>query len=364
MAADKISGKQLFALLVCNRLTESALFLGVVTAREIGRDAWLALAVAALGGLVIALVNLALHLKYPQMTIIQYSQVLLGNFFGKLVGFMYILFFLGIVLIILRQAVDFLATGIMPETPGEAFLLLLMGVTVYITWEGIVPLARVSELILVFTLFTILFVLLLVAKDIDLSALQPVLEKGMKPVLLAAATPMGWFGDVLVMTMLLPCLEKPSQARAAALWAIVTSALFIELLVVAVIGVFGSNEAVLMSFPVFSLVRMINIADFLQRIESLLLAIWLVLIFVKLSLFLYAGTTGLAGWLNLQDYRPLVLPVGIIVMVLSLQAFANLMEVKAFLKTIWPLIAVILTFALPLFLLMVSYIRVKGGQTT
>ena len=44
----------------------------------------------------------------------------------------------------------------------------------------------------------------------------------------------------------------------------------------------------------------INIADFFEHVESVVMAIWVVGAFIKISAFYYAAALGTAQWLNLS----------------------------------------------------------------
>ncbi|GAA3328160.1 hypothetical protein GCM10020331_071010 [Ectobacillus funiculus] len=46
-------------------------------------------------------------------------------------------------------------------------------------------------------------------------------------------------------------------------------------------GIFGPIEAAHLTLPVYSLVRMISIGNFLERIEAIMVAVWIGLIFIK-----------------------------------------------------------------------------------
>lgn len=70
-------------------------------------------------------------------------------------------------------------------------------------------------------------------------------------------------------------------------------------------------------FPVMIAARYITIADFLQHIESLIIAIWIFGIFVKISVFLYISVTSTAEWFGMRNYKPLVWPLSLLSLVFS-----------------------------------------------
>ena len=58
------------------------------------------------------------------------------------------------------------------------------------------------------------------------------------------------------------------------------------------------------------------------------MAIWVVGAFVKISVFYYVAALGTAQWLNLSDYRPVVWPLGIIIVEFSFWSLPNTMVVE------------------------------------
>ena len=57
-------------------------------------DVWLSAIIATILGIIGGYLIISLALKYPLCTIIQYSQQILGTWLGKLIGLVYISFFI------------------------------------------------------------------------------------------------------------------------------------------------------------------------------------------------------------------------------------------------------------------------------
>ena len=68
------------------------------------------------------------------------------------------------------------------------------------------------------------------------------------------------------------------------------------------------------------------------------MAIWIVGAFVKISVFYYVAALGTAQWLNLSDYRPVVWPLGILIVAFSFWSLPSTMELSRFLVEVLPLL--------------------------
>ena len=81
------------------------------------------------------------------------------------------------------------------------------------------------------------------------------------------------------------------------------------------------------------------------------MAIWIVGAFVKISVFYYVSALGTAQWLNLSDYRSVVLPLGILIVEFSFWSLPNTMDLAIFLKRSSHYYELLLQTIIPLFLL-------------
>ncbi|MED3691180.1 GerAB/ArcD/ProY family transporter, partial [Peribacillus butanolivorans] len=108
--------------------------------------------------------------------------------------------------------------------------------------------------------------------------------------------------------------------------------------------------------------RKVNIGDFLQRIEAIMALMWIITIYYKMAFYFYATVIGLAQTLNMKDYRPLTLPLGMTLVSLSVLIHPNVVHSATFDKEIWPLYASTYGLVLPILLLAINVFRKKIHQ--
>jgi spore germination protein KB len=89
---------------------------------------------------------------------------------------------------------------------------------------------------------------------------------------------------------------------------------------------------------------------------------WFITIYFKMTFYFYAAVIGVAQTLKLNNYRPLTIPLGMIVVSLSLIVHPNVIHAATFDKEIWPLYASTYGLVLPLLLLAVNALRKKIHQ--
>ncbi len=354
----KIAARQ-FAMLVFMFTAGSSLLLApAMLATPAKQDAWLAGILGVGAGLLFGLLYTKLGSLYPEMNLAQYSEKILGKWMGKAVSLLFLPFPFLLASLVLRNIGDFLTVYIMPETPIQFIHILMLIVVMMGVRLGIETIARAAEII--FPWFILLFLLLVVfvSPQIDVQKMQPVLEEGMKPVLhgalLFAAYP---FMEFVTFLFIIPYVNRPKKVGKAFFAGTCMGGTVIVLLTALSILVIGPDLTARDLYPSYVLAQKINIGDFLQRIEAIIAGLWFITIFFKLSLSFYATTLSLAQILNLKEYRMLVFPLGMMVVVFSLASSPNIVYNFTTILETWLFFAGTFGLLLPLFLLGVAAIR-------
>lgn len=351
----KISGIAL-ALILINLVGATAVVaLPAVTAKSALRDAWLTPVVSAFSGIFVILLVTALGRRFPGKSLIEYTQDILGSWPGKAVGLLYLFFFFNSSGVITREFGELLSATVMPRTPILIFNTVIVLLAAYSVRSGLEVLARLSELLLpwVITLYTV--IILLGLQKADFSRLLPVLENGFAPVLLGSLTPLGWVGEVLLLGMILPYLSKPHNGRKIGIWSVVSLGFLLVIDEIANITVFG-REVTRLKYPTFMIPSEILLGGFL-RIDALFVILWTAGLLTKLAIFYYVTVLGTAQLLKLKDYKPIVLPVGVIITALSILSFQNAVEIPIHITKHFPAFAYFYEWLIPLFLLLIAIIR-------
>lgn len=108
--------------------------------------------------------------------------------------------------------------------------------------------------------------------------------------------------------------------------------------------------------------RYISIADFLEHLESIVMAIWIAGTFIKITVFYFILSLGIAQWLKLSDYRPIVLPIGFLILLQGLWSAGDLQELSHYLATTGAVYILSFQVPIPVILLLIATIRNKIQQ--
>ncbi|GAB6180499.1 endospore germination permease [Desulfotomaculum defluvii] len=367
-AETKISPWQATLYIVILILPTAILFVPTITAQHAKQDAWAALLMALLMGLLIAVISSSLAARFPDETVIEYVPKLIGLWPGKVIGFIYASYYYYVSYYVLRQFIELMATAYLVTTPVWIHVIVLTAIACYALYLGIEALVRTNSVITIFLLASILLIFVLALPNIDKNNFTPVLATPLSCLLLGGWFPGSWLGECAVILMLAPFLSTKGKNKiyTVTIFAVMIAFFSMMLINVANIGLFGADVAARMIFPSFSLARNIIFvqAVAIERVDVLFMAIWVAGMAFKLITFFYAGTLAFAQLFKLPDYRILVVPGGILLVILSLNSWNNIAELIEFSNLVFPTSITFVNLLLTSLLLMLSYLSggLSGGK--
>ncbi|HHY35975.1 MAG TPA: endospore germination permease [Firmicutes bacterium] len=359
----KISGSQLLALLVLTRLVPVTIEFPLVTGIKSPQDAWISSLVGTVLSILPVLLMVRLSLKYPGKTIIEYSQLLLGKFFGKIAGFVLVWYWLSIAATMLRSVGDAYTTAIMPETPILAFILVVGFLSANAARSGLEVVGRLGEVNMLVVILSVLLTLSLPYKVMNFENLLPVLSKGIRPIMLPTGTAISFFVEFIILGMVAPYLNNPQTLTKSSLGAIAISGFMMTAFTVVLIAVFGPTVSSLM-LPAFSLARMISIGEFLERLEVIPMSAWTITVAITLAFFLWASAVATAQLLSLKRFQSLVYPLAAISVAFSILFFESFFDLELYFKKIWVPYSLTVTLGISIILYLASFIRGRSSAST
>lgn len=364
MEKVRISSKQLFAIIVLFELGSS---LVVGLGLNAKKDAWLAILLGWVGGMSILWVYTSLFRQFPDLSLIGYLQTIIGKYVGWLVGLIYIVYFIYIAARVLRDFGELLFISAYDLTPLLVINCLMIVTIAYVLHKGLEVLVRTGEVFFI-VLITILLLgslLIVISGLIDVKNLLPFLEKGWKPVL-KAAFPLTFtfpFGEMITFTMIFPYVNNSKNALKVSYGALTLSALILSFIAFINLGVLGVDIASRATFPLQVTVSKINIANFLQNLEVLSLLTLIIGGFFKISLFFHTAVIGAADLFQIEKKERLILPIGIVILLLSVQMAKSLTEhLNEGLKFVPQYLHLPLQTGIPLLLLIIVLVRKRMGN--
>lgn len=325
--------------------------------RIAGADAWIAILIGIAEALLIAAVFLLLTKRFPGKTLVEISDIVYGHYLGKIISviFLWYLFHLGS--LVLGNYTGYFSSLFLVRTPPIVLLASIILICVSAAKKGIEVITRCGVIIVSVGLFFYLLTTFFLSKYFEIKYLQPVLTTP-APQLLWAAHGAATFplAETVAFLMVFPFLNNKRDTVPATFTGIIFTGLVMTGVAVRNTVVLGPSEKAYI-YPSFHAITTINIAEIINRVEIVASLFILCMGFLKTAVLLYGVSLGTAQLCSLRSYRPLVVPVAVLMSILALYNFPNPVEFVRFVNNAYPVYALPFQLVIPLLTLIIAVIR-------
>ncbi|KZL89060.1 GerAB/ArcD/ProY family transporter [Clostridium magnum] len=356
---ERISNYQLYVLTVLYQIGTTIIFGFASTA---GRDAWIAVLISTIIGLLIMLLYTLIMRMNPGLTIVEWYPAQFGKWLGTPIAWVYALLSLYELGRGLGDFAYLVPLTLLPKTSIFIVLTIFVLVLVYAVFSGIEIIARLGELFLplIFLLFFLEVILIFNSDVVHIHNLQPIAGKGWGTIW-NSVWPLGIsqsFGESIELAMIWPLVKQPEKIMKTTLLATITTGVFIALFDVISIVTLGEGIFKNSIYPFYTLIRQISIGDFIENLDAIEVLYFLSTLFFKMSIHLFAGVRAIQQLTLVTNGRIFVLPVAAIGLYLAMTMASNVSaHIEAGLKIIPYNLLIPLFLILPGILFIVTLIR-------
>lgn len=297
---------------------------------------------------------------FPGRTPVEYAPKLLTVPGGWLYSAALIVMKLMITALAVREFGAVVRTAVLPNTPIEVTISLLLFSTAYFVRYDEQVFARVFEVFFPVMLVPLTIISLLSLKNARMYYLFPLLGTSLPGLLRGAAMASIGYVAYMITLFLLPSLNQPKQALKAGLIGIGLSAFVYVLAVTATLAVFGPEEIKHLIWPTFELVKNTTVPGFiLERLESAFIGIWVAAVYTTVGATYYALLLKITQLFKLRDHKVMAIPLVPILYLIAMAA----PSVHALYESVtaWGLFGVALNVGGPLLMLGVGFLSRKGA---
>lgn len=323
---------------------------------QLGSDAWLAAIAAIIPG--ILLIAMFQHIinksrePFPRLL-----EEHLGKPLGKIITLLYILSFLFVSSYTVRLFVDFIVIDVLPQTPISIFIGVLLLLGIIAIKSGLENLARSCEVVVLVGMpFALLIFLVAIFESWNPGNLLPFAHMDLKSFgqgLVSSTYSLGKMLPVLSLAFFCP----PGSARRIMPLAVLSYVLLMSVTTVATLMALGEDMAKITTFPPFTTIRLLHIADFVHNIDIIFIGGWILGIFGAASIPWFMACYCTQQLLRLKDYRFLAAPSSLIIAAFSLIMSKNILEILSVSMHIIPVLYSIIFIALPFLLFLITLFK-------
>lgn len=357
----RISGWQFF-LLAFNFTIGSAIFLspgGLIIAAQ--QDAWIVPLWTGSAAILIACLWLMLARGNPGLSIVQICTKVAGNKIGGVFALLYISFFIEIAGWVTRDLGDFMKTVLMPRTPLSMFHLMFLAVVCYATIKGIESIARVNEFLTPILVLLLILICLFSLAEWKWERFEPMFTLNLTKTIRETRSFMGFpYLESVCLMMIIPYVKR--KVRSGLLLGIALATVLLSGIIFVIIGVLGVARASHFIYPLFIIVQEMRIAEFVERVETTIVIIWLVWIFVMLCISYYSIVAGICQLFRLKDRTWVAIPLILLISGFAITFSDNIVQGLTWGEKYTFEYASLFGILLPLLLLFLTWIQKRWKQ--
>ncbi|MCS7458972.1 endospore germination permease [Paenibacillus doosanensis] len=354
----RLTAMQMGMLMFPTILATAILILPAITVKYAKQDAWLSPLWACAVGFVLVYAMYKLHTLYPGKSIVEASELIIGKWLGKCFGFVVFFLYLQDTGFVIREYEEFVVGNFLQRTPAIVVTSCMVFVCAIAVRSGAEVLGRCAQVFVPLIIIFLLLILMLLIPELKFIRLLPVLGGGLGPSVRGAVPQISWFSDFMLITFFLPVLADQRKGLKHGLLSVAVVAVTMVLINMVILLLFG-HLASKYTYPVMVASRYISLADFIEHTEAMVMAIWVMGVFVKICVYYYCLLLIFSQWLNFSDYRRIVYPVGFLLVPFSSWVTPNVQVMSDFFDKVGAAYYITLKIVLPMLLTFIALIRKK-----
>ena len=320
------------------------------------QDSWVAVILSFLVSLIFVYIYATLNKWFPSKSLIEINEAVFGKIIGKIISAGYLFYFFTLIILNARDISGFVGY-ILPTTPYVVIMAAFIYTCSWAVRKGAWNIASYGPLIVFVSLFVIMLNGLFLINDIELNRLAPAFTfppiKYIAGTHLLTALPLC---EIFVFFMFVPYLQKADGLGKVLFRGLTVGAAALLFIVIRDIVILGDTLLIL-SQPIYSVIRLIDVGDILTRVEILYAGILISLMFIKISVLYYATITAAARLVKTSSHDYLIRITGALAVIFGLSVFSAEYEHMDWTNRAAPIYSSFFIMLLPLLTLGTAAIR-------
>ncbi len=323
------------------------------------QDIWVTFLLGGLMMLPMIFIYCSLIKRYPNKNLFDIILLLFGKIAGKIICILYIWYAVHIGSMVLRTFTEFIHIMNMPETPQIAIAASICLLSVFAVVSGPENMGRIAKITFPVMAGFIVFTVLISVKDMDFNNIKPVLSTDFGPLLQGSFTVFSLpFGEIIAFLTLFPSVKSKNNPKKIFITGLILAIILLLLAHLRNLLVLGLPSVQMYYFASYQSVSIISVGEFFTRMEVLIGINVLLGGFIKIFVFLFTASVGLATTCNIKDYKKAVVPCMLIINLLSRIDFQNTIEVVEWI-VYHPIYVLTFQVILPVVMLIIALIKTR-----
>ena len=321
-------------------------------------SAWINVIVISIITILFILILCKLYKNFSGKDILDISEYLGGNILKTIIGIMFLLLFLYVAAVLLRNFCDSLQKIFLPNTPITYIMLFFIIGIVLANKLGLSSIIKINIIIVGLILLSAIIIFVAPISYFDFSNLFPAFGNGIDETFFSGLTNLFAFTGIAYLYFLMPILDKPQNFKKVALISTIISSIYLFLSVVSLIGLFSYLTTSKDIFSVVLITKVINLGGFLERIDAILMLVWILSFLAYLSFILYFTLYTYKRVTNLHDQNGAIYLFTALIFGLALLP-QNVIKINFLDNELLKVLTIPLIFIVPLIIFILANLKFK-----
>jgi spore germination protein len=315
-------------------------------------------------GILIASIGLffitLLGMRFPTMSIIEYSEEIISKWPARVFSFIIILFFALITALASREFGEVVVTSVLPRTPLEVTVIVMLLLASISSRSDITVFSYIHHFYFPLILFPGLVIVVLSLKNATAINLLPIWGNEHSGLTVGMLTMAALFQGFFIMTIVIPAMRRPERALISSAAGMTMAGGLYLLIVIATVAVFGAEEIKNLVWPTLELAKTTSLpANILERLDGAFLAVWVIAVFTTIYATYYLTIYSINKLFHVGDQKRFSFFVFPFIFVIAMIP-QNVLQMYQIIQIVgrWGLL---ITVAYPFILWVVALIRKKKG---
>ena len=286
---------------------------------------------------------------------------------GTLVAVIYLVWVIALLGFYLRYFGEHITANIMSEASLHFIIIAMLFPVGIVLSKSIVYYARLNEIIFHCFLFVFLVTgLFSIFTKINIENLLPISSMDVVPVLKGSLKGLSVFGYYIFIFFIFDDVKVEEYSLKPEMKALTSVVLLSTLVMLITIGSLGHEAVLRFSDPYFMVVKNVNVLGFLERLDAILLIVWILADFTTITIFAYMAASIINTIFMSRQSQPsghikkrriIVYSVLILSYFTAIYGFKSKFVLEVFLRSFSVPVSVCMAVFLPVLLFVVGKIR-------
>lgn len=323
-------------------------------------DAWLAHIIGWAGGYILITLYIIIYNLNDKKNLMEILISVFGKTLGRIVGVLYIFYFIHIASLILRSYGEYSASTTYLDTPILFIIVSIVIVIAYSLKKGLESISRLVVLTLPVLFILLILITIIAIPYYDIREVFPFLERGLGPVLktslVIATFP---FGETVMFLMVFPILNNQKKIFKTCYLSLFIAGLALLIDTLIVLLSLGPHLNIRHLFSILTLVGLMNKGS----LEPIISVSILIGVGVKSTICIYAASLGISQLLDIDNHKLFILPVTGLTVSLSIWIHKNYPEMFQWGGDISPYYSLLFQLLFPIMILIISILNKRKNKS-